>query len=330
MKALYVDDDLCKTFGFNYCVSKDEVSNLICIYSNLISKAQPAKIQELLESCQLSDFIELFIKKQTEQDKISHKICSCFPWFLDRRKSDFDIPNYSGGFLYQMFGTLKMETAFSTSGNDIAWDKLSQSERSVASLYAILLRDFNNIPDMKSSEWLRFGFCYCRSDAENAGLATAYLRLVKQSVSLYEIANAWENKTLGILLSNNEIDVSSFANGNFRPCKTPASDIGIYQLMLEVNHAISGQFCECYTPKLGGITKHETHLSKESEGDYGFLDTNSWERWRLFNFYQYVFTQPRFDPVEMQNAKRSADTDSLDRYLESLVPGFRHIMMDIY
>lgn len=69
--------------------------------------------------------------------------------------------------------------------------------------------------------------------------------------------------------------------------------------------------------------KFETHLSRESDGDYGFHGTNTWERWQLFNFYKHVFGHQDFDARKMQEAKRHPDKDKLDQYLDSLVPDFQ-------
>ena len=330
LKALYADDSICKSFGFNSCVDKKEVSCLICIYGNFITKVQPTKIQGLLERGRLSEYIEHFISIQIEQVSVEDKGCSCFPWYLERRKSGFDIPNLDEGYHYQALGAWAMEEAFSMTIGDEAWGKMSKTEHSVANLFSILMRDFNNIPDVSSSEWLRFRFCYCKTDTEKQDLANSYLGLIEQQIPLREIATAWDSKALWMLMENNDIDLTSLDHRNIQLHELPGSELGIYRLMLEVNHAISGQFCNCYTPDCEAHSKYETHFSKETSGDYGFHGTNSWERWRLLNFYRYVFTRPSFDPVEMQKAKRSEDKGSLERYLDSLVPGFRRKMMDIH
>jgi len=100
-------------------------------------------------------------------------------------------------------------------------------------------------------------------------------------------------------------------------------ELGIYRLIAEVNHTLSGRFCYCYLAKGNCHPKFETHLSRESDGDYGFHGTNTWERWQLFNFYKHVFSHQNFDAREMQEAKRHQDKDKLDQYLNSLVPDFR-------
>jgi hypothetical protein len=97
--------------------------------------------------------------------------------------------------------------------------------------------------------------------------------------------------------------------------------------MAEVSHTLSGRFCNCFRPQGPCHPKHETHLSRESDCEYGFHGTNAWERWQLLNFYNHVFQHPRFDARQMQQAKRDL---ALERYLDALVPNFRRKMGHMY
>ncbi|AEO64587.1 uncharacterized protein THITE_2110883 [Thermothielavioides terrestris NRRL 8126] len=112
--------------------------------------------------------------------------------------------------------------------------------------------------------------------------------------------------------------------------------MGIYRLIAEVSHALSGCFCACFQQQRHDSAeqrmycrgdKFETHLSQESAGDYGFHGASPWERWQLLNFYRHVFRQPRFDAREMLAARRdAADPGALEDYLDCLLPGFRRQM----
>ncbi|KAF2785722.1 hypothetical protein K505DRAFT_354851 [Melanomma pulvis-pyrius CBS 109.77] len=95
--------------------------------------------------------------------------------------------------------------------------------------------------------------------------------------------------------------------------------------MAEVSHTLSGQYCHYFRPKEGAQChpKHETHLSVEGDGDFGFHGTVPWERWQLLNFYYHVFQQSAFDPRAMLQARRSEDPGALEQYLETVVPNFQ-------
>ncbi|MAD85002.1 MAG: hypothetical protein CL912_18745 [Deltaproteobacteria bacterium] len=154
-------------------------------------------------------------------------------------------------------------------------------------------------------------------------LAKLYVQLAKSGASLGEIAKAYEVKTLPILMRCNGLQPSIIQAKGVSFHRPDLEDLGIYRLIAEVKHTLSGHFCYCHLQKKYCHPKFETHLSQESDGDYGFHGTNTWERWQLFNFYKYVFRHRNFSPRKMQEAKRHPDKEKLDQYLDSLVPGFR-------
>jgi hypothetical protein len=144
--AMFSDDNLCKTFGFNNCVEKHEVANLICIYRNLVRSLGSVRLQHLVDRKILGEFIQSWILVSQSHGSDGDRNCSCFPWFLSRCLTGFDIPNYDGDYAYQVCAWADFEQRFAPSA------VLSDPETSIASLYSILLRDFNNIPDAYTPE----------------------------------------------------------------------------------------------------------------------------------------------------------------------------------
>jgi hypothetical protein len=201
--------------------------------------------------------------------------------------------------------------------------QLSPAERSVLYLYMRLFRDFNNIPDVYSSEWINFGFCFCKDKGQRNSLANMYIELAQSGTSLGEIAQAWETASLSRLLKSKGINIAFFEANGIGFQRPDADVFGAYRLVAEVAHAVSGRFCDCFRPKGYCHPQHETHLNLESDGDYGFHGTNAWERWQLLNFYNHVFRHPSFDACRMQQAKRGLGEETLEEYLDSLVPNFR-------
>lgn len=103
------------------------------------------------------------------------------------------------------------------------------------------------------------------------------------------------------------LNISTFETSGIAFHRPDLEELGIYRLIVEVNHTLSGRFCSCHLPKQNCHPKFETHLSQESDGDYGFHGTNTWKRWQLFNFYRHVFNHRNFDAQKIQEAKRHAD-----------------------
>ncbi|KAH8600728.1 hypothetical protein B0O99DRAFT_681599 [Bisporella sp. PMI_857] len=187
----------------------------------------------------------------------------------------------------------------------------------------MLLRDFNDIPGPLDSKWFDFGFCFYTNHEQRMKLAKLYLQLVGSAVSIDDIARAYESESLSALMKSSGLDLSYFeAKGIL--FHLPGLEVrGIYRLIAKINHTLSGRFCYCFMSQPNCRPKFETHLSRESDGDYGFHGTNTWERWQLLNFYKHVFDNQNFNARKMQEAKRHLDRDKLNQYLDSPVPDFQ-------
>ncbi|ORY17504.1 hypothetical protein BCR34DRAFT_474885 [Clohesyomyces aquaticus] len=212
---------------------------------------------------------------------------------------------------------------------------ISEAEQEVLWLYTILCRDFNCLPDACDTEWFHFGFCFCRNVSERKSLRAAILALPSAGFSLEQITEAWKTDSLLSLMKDSGIDIAVLEAANIRPHAPELEDLGVYRLIAEVSHVVSGGFCLCYTATKPSCSprfhlKHETHLSRESDADYAFHGANTWERWKLFEFYAQVFKHPHFDPQDMQKARQGPDPGALENYLDSLFPGFRMSLWNKY
>ena len=129
-------------------------------------------------------------------------------------------------------------------------------------------------------------------------------------------------------MQGNGIDVEELQSRGIKFHAPNIHEFGIYRLISEVSHTLSGLFCACHRPKENCHWKSATHLSKESDGDYGIHVTSTSERWQLLNFYQHVFSQPNFNAKRMQEAKRTVGHHKLEQYLSTLVPDMRRRIWD--
>jgi hypothetical protein len=290
----------------------------------MTSKLSTNGLQPGVNGGNLGDYMAVVAELTQYEAKEPYHDCLCFTWFLHRRSFiDCIIPNWAGDFVYQAAAWRRLEHALSIEDRDDDVHPLSKSEKEVLKLYSMLFRDFNNIPGPLTSSWLQFGFCFCTSRGQSVELAKLYVQLAKCGTSLKEIARAYEEKTLPILMRRRGLNISTFQANGIAFHRPNLEELGIYRLIAEVTHTLSGRFCYCHLSKSNCHPKFETHLSRESDGDYGFHGANTWERWQLFNFYKHVFGHQNFDARKMQEAKRHADKKKLDQYLDSLVPEFR-------
>lgn len=124
----------------------------------------------------------------------------CLLWFLDARRSGtLSLTSTDGSYLHQLWAEREVETEFWI--NQVS--DLSTLEYIVIFLYRILLRDFNNIPNIGDAEWIRFlAFATAQADLKNNSLRsiTFSLQNAHRSVRLPELGrqmiytNLWRVK----------------------------------------------------------------------------------------------------------------------------------------
>jgi len=337
LQWLFANDRLCRLYGFTKCWDVSEVINLLCLYTHLIKATGlravakwGSSIGEVLRSWVLR--LDEVWRRQAPPGEVC---CDCLGWALSKIADDeFDMPDWEGSYAYQGIGLRLAERAFGLSPAGDDEPPFPPAESGVMRLYIILFRPFNNIPDPQTAQWMDFGFWGCRNRAEQKSLAQLYLDLAKSGASLAEIAGARDTSPpfLLKLMESKGLD-TSFCRRNGIQLQLPNQEImGVYGLIAEVSHALSGRYCPCFQPSKPRDNttkgclfhpKHETHLSSASDGEYGFHGANPWERWQLLNFYKHVFQHPQFDARKMQKARRHpTDKEALARYLNTLIPGF--------
>ncbi|SPQ26564.1 0ef9ec9b-e7cd-408d-9642-6b6389a9ed80 [Thermothielavioides terrestris] len=320
-------------FGFIKCADTWEVSNLFCIYNRAIRRFGVRMLARFGPA--IANLIETWLRLSEAREE--HHTEPYTPWFLSMRSSgNLDFPDYDGLYTYIVAGTYEAAQAFnlaSPATEQVTEERLSPDERGVLRLYNILFRPFLNIPDPQTAEWMRFGFYSCRNLDERKLLAQMYLQLADSGASLSAIARAWRTSSLPDLFHKHGINPTPYLHPLTRLSPPKRDEMGIYRLIAEVSHALSGCFCACFQQQRHDSAeqrmycrgdKYETHLSLESAGDYGFHGASPWERWQLLNSYRHVFRQPRFNAREMLAARRdAADPGALEDYLDWLLPGFR-------
>lgn len=331
---LYVlaDDHICSTFGFNNCKNTAEVLALICIYSTMLSRVRPAigALQEHLQNCNLGNFIKQFCQLERQIAQVTNKgECTCVTWFLERwSPASFIIPNRNKA-TYDIWVTAKDSAIKSL--NLKHWlengCEFNKSQADVFSLYIAIQPTIWQIPDIYSSSWVKFGFCYCKSFSQRAELARQYLALASSSATFDDIVSAYETSRLADLMRFQGINISELENQGVRLYRPPRCEYSVYRLMIGAEHALSGRFCSCFSVREGRDchTYYETHIDSESDTHFGFHLTSSWERWQLLNFYKHLFGLPGFDPRCMAEAKEDFD---LEEYLDTLVPDMRRKIWD--
>ncbi|KAI0474924.1 hypothetical protein GGR56DRAFT_643744 [Xylariaceae sp. FL0804] len=323
LRDFFADIDSCRTFGFNSCFDGHEAERLICLYYNVIRgcRSPMTLLQGLLDTGALGNFLEYHCS--LGQLKNPQSTCSCEPWFLDVRSSDlFPIPSASDQ-PYRWSHAIKTALA-SLSG---IHDKraLTRSEAEVLKLFIRIQPTLGQLPDIKTSTWINFGFCYCTTHSQRQELANVYRCLAKSDATFNDIVLAYDDSAIDELMVAHGIDISALRRQGIAFTKPPASEYPVFRLMVGVDHALSGQHCNCFIVKNDWSCHiyYESHFDIEVDVGYGFHLSTPWERWQLLNFYRSLFRHPEFDFRAMAAAKNKKERGSLERYIDTLVPDMR-------
>lgn len=334
MHDVLSDDHICSTFGFKHCGNALEVINLVRIYSAVFTQVHHAArvLQKHLQKGSLSKFLVQYCEREQQNSPISETTeSSPVTWFLERwdpevhvipdvYKATYDIWNVAAASAVKTLGL----TDWFEKGR-----KLNTSQTDVINLYLSIQPTIGLLPDIYSSSWIKFGFCYCRSFSQRKELAQKYLTLALSEATFDDIVSAYERSSLESLMCAHNIDISNLTEQGVRLRRPPPYDYSIYRLMIGVEHALSGRFCSCFCVDKGRDCRdchayYETHVDCDSDVNFGFHLTNSWERWQLLNFYHCLFRSPNFHARLMAQAVEDPDLDSLEHYLDGLIPGMRN------
>jgi hypothetical protein len=335
MLHLLADDHMCCSFGFNHCKTALEVLDLACLYGTMISKIGQAVrvIQKHLEAGSLCGFVEQFCQLERHLAHITNSDeCSCVTWFLDSLSPEsFIIPTRDKA-IYDIW-IIAMATTIEALGLKYRLEngyKLNETQGDVFNLYLVIQPNIWLIPDITSSSWLKFGFCFCKSFSQSAALAGQYLQLALSGATFDEIVSAYETQSLAGLMRIHGLDISELETQSIRTHRPPPCEYSVYRLMVGVEHALSGRFCDCFRVHAGRHCHayHETHIDRESDTNFGFHLTSSWERWQILNFYKYLFHLPDFDARHMTDATEDLDPGKLETYLDTLIPNMRGKISD--
>ncbi|KAK5633590.1 hypothetical protein RRF57_009304 [Xylaria bambusicola] len=333
---LLADDHLCTTFGFKNCATDIELADLVCLYSTVLARTRSANqnLQWKLDLGALGDFLKDFCQIERRVAEITGKAeCSCVTWFLARYilEEKFPIP----GIETEPYRIWDTAVSYAVQSLQLTarvenGPMFNKSESDVFNLYVAIQPYVLRFPDVRSSLWIKFGFCYCRTFDQRQNLATNYWNLLEAS-TFDEIVSAYQTGTLLDLMRRHGISTAPGVQ-EIQPVEDADSEHGIFRLMVGVEHALAGNFCNCfkYHASWHCHSYFETHLDREADGNFGFHMTSTWERWQLLNFYKYVFALPEFDPRKMAKAREDVDTKGLEKYLDTLVPEAKRKLTDRY
>ncbi|GAB1201322.1 hypothetical protein APSETT444_010713 [Aspergillus pseudonomiae] len=321
-------------FGFNNCSNIVEALHLVCLYDAvLVTCRSPVRVlNKYQEAGRLGEVLELFCDLRIKQNP-GQPQCDCITWYLERlKRGPFPVPNMEK-YVYGIW-----QTAFANAIDLLdLYDKfekgwrLTPGQAEVFKLFIAIQPSIWQVPDINSSAWINFGFCYCKSFRQRQELSVKYLWLAASSATFDDIVSAYETSTMAELMAKHGIDVSNLAQNGIRLKRPSGTIYSVFRLMSGVSHALSGRFCSCFRMQHDHPYQRyfETHLDPECEVGFGFDMTNSWERWQLLNFYRHVFKLPGFDPRAMAAAKDSHEHGALERYLDTLVPDMRRKIFDM-
>ena len=315
-KKILADEGVSMAFGFSGCGTSDEVGSLISIYRHLTSrKISAALLQNWVDHDELQERIKATILAGQEQR------LPCQKWFLTSINL-FEQRNY-GMAAHIEYGFRRAMGLLMPDGS--GHGDVTNAAYKVLWLYSHLLKDFDNLPDRSHSAWLDFGFCSCQSREWMVRMANAYIELAMKA-SFLEITNFWDTYSrLDGLFEAKGINILIFKTAGIFFGRPTKMELGVYQLMVEINHVHRGIWCQCATFHERSCKRFpESRFSTESVVEYGFDQLSPWERWQMIVLWEDIFTSKNFDAREMLAARRSEDNGALQDYVERMVDTRRY------
>lgn len=330
---LFADDNICQVFGFSKTQTRSDAALLACLYHDMLSTCRnPIRLlQESQETGTLHRTLMSFCQQCIEQEGRRSE-CKYICWYVGHGREDLFLEPTLHGTVYNIWLAGRASAMELLGLPLLIRDKypFSTLQREVIELFTAISPSVWQLPDVYSSAWVNFGFCYCKTFSQRYELAGKYLDLASSEATFDDIVLAYEKDTIPDLMRSHDIDLTSLERQGVRLRAPSPCEYAVYRLMTGVEHALSGRYCECFRMHTcrDRHRSFETHLDFEAEVGYGFHLSSSWERWQLLNFYRRIFGLKGFDPQAMASAKESEDRDALENYLDSLVPNARRKLFD--
>jgi hypothetical protein len=114
-------------------------------------------------------------------------------------------------------------------------------------------------------------------------MAHAYLKLARRAL-IAEIARFWESNhyQLDRLFLAKGINISQFLKAGISFSRPSHDDLGIYRLMVEVQHFRGGIYYDCAQFNSCSCRRFlKSRLSLKTVINYGFHLLGPWERWQM-------------------------------------------------
>lgn len=315
-KKLLADKDVSVAFGFSDCETSEEVGSLISIYRHLTSRRRSAPLlQNWVDNNELEEKIKASILDRQEPCLPRHEQVLASTKLFQKRES--------GMAAHIEYGFRRAMSLLMPDGP--GYGDVTDAEYRILWLYSHLLKSFDNLPDRSHSAWLDFGFCFCQSREWTVRMAEAYIELAAKA-SLSEIINFWDTyNRLDGLFEAKGINITKFKATGISFGRPRKLELGVYRLMVEINHVHRGIWCRCGTFHERSCKRFpESRFSTESVVEYGFDKLNPWERWQMIVLWEDIITSKDFDAREMLAARRSEDNRALQNYVERLVETRRY------
>ena len=310
-KKLLADRDVSMAFGFSNCETSEEVGSLISIYRHLTSRRRSAVLlQEWVDNNELEEKIKASILDRQEACLPRHERVLALTKLVQKRESSMAA--------HIKYGFRRAMSLLMPEGS--GYGEVTDAEYRILWLYSHLLKSFDNLPDRSHPAWLDFGFCFCQSREWTIRMSEACIELAAKA-SLSEIINFWDTYSrLDGLFEAKGINITNFKATGISFGRPKKMELGVYRLMVEINHVHRGIWCRCGTFHERSCKRFpESRFSTESVVEYGFDKLSPWERWQMIVLWEDIFTSEDFDAREMLAARRSEDHSALQNYVERLV-----------
>ncbi|CAE6479680.1 unnamed protein product [Rhizoctonia solani] len=307
------DTDVLKDFGFLRAHVPSSRNHLLDLFRGIFNQGgiDPRVIHQFMLDGRLVDCIKTFYEAIPEANR-----GECYPWFLRNQHLLMPPPLHDTAHevlddnalqhAWWFIGGSASDTPTEIKPRIQSWPE--EKHRCFKFIQLLLRAGFQLTPDRP--EWLQFGFCGCKSEAEETRLWVAYLKLIK-IVTFDQFCNAYIKSSLPALFSTHSLPIAN-------------------PLVLDVLGDVPHRTKSVWNLKQFALGYYQ-QLTLPVSVDYGFSNCGDEETiYSLQQVYRKLFVGANANPLKLHEACLQGKLFEHVKQLIRIDPKFALLMKNIH
>ncbi|CAE6437777.1 unnamed protein product [Rhizoctonia solani] len=307
------DTDVLKDFGFLRAHIPSSREHLLDLFRGIFNQGgiDPRVVHQFMLDGRLVDCIKTFYEAIPEANR-----GECYSWFLMNHHLLMPPPFHDASYevlddnalqhAWWFIGGSAADTLVEIKSRIQAWSE--DKHRCFKFIQLLLRAGFQLTPDRP--EWLQFGFCGCKSDAEQTRLWVAYLKIVR-TVTFDQFYNAYSKSSLPTLFSTHGLPITN-------------------PFVLDILGGVPRQTKSIWNLKQFALGYYQ-QLTVPVSIDYGFSNCEDEETiYSLQQVYRRIFVEAGVNPLKLHEACLQGNLFEYAKQLTRIDPKFAPLMRNVH